>query len=314
MNLEKYREWLNIYLKGAAMGAADAVPGVSGGTIALITGIYERLIAALSSPDLEKARRGLKYTADLDLQRVKSLLLEMDVPFLLVLGAGIMSSLVLVLNIVHYLIENFVVSTYAFFFGLILASAVILYSEVDPGDRGSQLAAVSGFIFAFIISGLGATSLGHGNLVVFLSGAVAVSAMILPGISGSLILVILGQYDYMSGMVSKATDGLFQVVSTGKVAHLSEAAVPVIVFISGAVTGVLSLVKVVDYAFSRWRKATMAFLVSLMAGALRAPYLEIRSVIESGSQIWASVAPEFAFAAVLGAVLILVIDRKTVDI
>ena len=296
------------------MGAADAIPGVSGGTIALITGIYERLIGALSSPNIERAKEGVNHTRNLDVKGITSLLKEMDVPFLLVLGAGIFSSVIFVLNIINYLLENFAVSTYAFFFGLIAASAIILYKQVDLTERGSQFTAIAGFIAAFVISGFGANSLGHGPLTVFLSGAVAISAMILPGISGSLILVILGQYDYMSEAVSKATEGILQFLKIGDTALLTESGVPVITFLLGAFTGIFSIVKVVDFALEKYRKATMAFLVSLMVGALRAPFIQVKKAVELEGLAWTGIFPEFTMAAVIGGATIVLIERKTAEI
>lgn len=306
--------WLKVYLKGVAMGAADAVPGVSGGTIALITGIYSRLINSLSSPDAEKFMQGVNHLKRFDLEEIISMLLEMDVPFLIVLGTGIASSVIFVLNVVHILLENFTVTTYSFFIGLIAASAVILYREVDLSEGYSKLAALLGFLFAFIVSGIGATSLGHGPFVVFFSGAVAVSAMILPGISGSLILVILGQYDYMSQAVSKASESLLGFFETGDMASFIESVVPVVIFLGGAVTGVLSLVKVVDYALNRSKQVTMAFLVSLMAGALRAPYLQIEKVLIEEEIAWLEIVPEFSGAVILGAIAIVLLDRNTSEL
>ncbi|MFB6116308.1 MAG: DUF368 domain-containing protein [Candidatus Nanosalina sp.] len=308
------KEWITVYLKGAAMGAADAVPGVSGGTIALITGIYQRLISSLSSPDLEKMSRGLEYVREGNIEGMIGLMREMDVPFLAVLGMGIVSSVFFVLNLVHLLLENYAISTYAFFFGLIAASAAVLYTEVDIKHRKSQLSAFAGFLTAFTVSGFGATSINHSPLVVFISGAIAVSAMILPGISGSLMLVILGQYKYMSGTVSNFTKAVVKFFNGKGKAELFETSVPVFIFIVGAVTGVLSLVKVVDYALRNYRKATMAFLVSLMAGALRAPLKQIGITLQEEGVEWVSVLPEILLAAVLGALVIFILNRKSTDL
>lgn len=308
------KQWIRIYLKGTAMGAADAVPGVSGGTIALITGIYERLIESLSSPDFEKVSRGIKCVKTGDLQGIMDLMVDMDIPFLAVLGAGVVSSVFLVLNLVHFLLEGYAVPTYAFFFGLIGASAVIIYSQTDITDRVSHVSAFTGFLIAFLVSGIGANSLGHNPAVIFISGAIAVSAMILPGISGSLMLVILGQYEYMSETVSGLTDAVLKFLETGEKAQVIDSGLPVVAFVLGAVTGVLSLVKFVDYALERHRKATMAFLVSLMVGALRAPLEQIGLVLQEKGISWVAVLPEASVAALLGGLAIAVLNRKTAEL
>lgn len=308
-----FREWLKVYLKGAAMGAADAVPGVSGGTIALITGIYERLIDALSAPDAEKAVELLELLRTRDLRGITDLMKEMDVLFLLILVSGIGSSVLLVLNLMHILLENFAVPTYGFFFGLIAASAVVLYSEVDLSTTYRKIAAVAGFLITFFISDIGATSLGHSPLILFLSGAVAISAMILPGISGSLILVILGQYEHMSSLISGLTGDFLKLLHGGNLIEFLENAFPAIIFVSGAVVGVFTVVNAVKMALDRHQQATMAFLVSLMVGALRSPLIQANKAL-SGNMIFLEVLPGFAAAAVVGAAAVLILDRKTVDI
>lgn len=296
------------------MGTADAVPGVSGGTIALITGVYQRLITALSSPSVEKFREGVNSLKAMDAERIGQLLKEMDVPFIFILGLGVVSALVIVLNLVENLLESNPVPVYGFFTGLILFSAVIMYREVRLDSRWSKLSAIAGFVFALAISGIGATSLSHSSFVLFLSGAVAISAMILPGISGSLILVILGQYEYMSGIVSSTTDSVIQVFSGGSMDNLVETGSPAVIFIAGAFTGIFTMVRVVDRALQRNREATMAFLVSLMLGALRAPVIQVEKTLESQGMSWLNVAPQFTLAGILGILAIFILDRKTAEL
>jgi len=311
MVLERYREWITVYLKGCAMGCADAVPGVSGGTIALITGIYERLIDALTSVNYDKLERSLLGLKDRDLSEIRKILLEMDVPFLAVLGVGIMTAVVLVLRLIHYLLSNFTVPTYGFFFGLIAVSALVLYRGVDLSAFWSKTAAVTGFLLAFIVSGYGAGALGHSLPVVFLAGMIAVSAMVLPGISGSLFLIILGQYDYISAALTEFTDALVETVTTGNLETLTSSAPPIIVFISGAFVGLFSVVHVVKKSLEKFREATMAFLVSMVLGALRAPVVQVEEHLVERGTTWSEAAPAFLTAAVVGGVLILVLDSRT---
>jgi putative membrane protein len=308
---DRFRRIIDTYLKGMAMGAADAVPGVSGGTIALITGIYERLIDAVAGLTGQK----LIYTAKIlgkDRQSFYRQLKDLEIPFLTVLGAGVLSSLLIVLNLMHYMISSFPVETYGFFFGLIAISALVLYSEVDLSSLRSKLAGLTGFMAAFLLSGYAATSIGNSLPVVFLSGAVAVSAMILPGISGSLILVILGQYEYMTAALSRFTDAVINIREAG-VGNVAENAPPVVVFVSGGVVGLLSIAHLVKKALDKYRKATMTFLVSMIVGALRAPVEEVNVHLAEQGVEWITVFPEFISAAVLGGIMVFILDYRTLS-
>jgi len=235
----------------------------------------------------------------------------MDGPFLLVLAAGIGTAIVTVLRTVDFLLEAVPVATFGFFFGLIAASAVVLYGEVDLSTRGRRVAAAAGFLVAFLASGYASTALGAGYPVLFAAGAVAVSAMILPGISGSLLLVILGQYEFMSGALSTFVDRVVDVAQgdgTG-LAGVVDAAPPIVVFAAGAVVGLFTVAHAVRRALAAYREATIAFLVSLIVGALRAPVIEVGLVLADRGASWADALPLFAGAAVLGAAGVIVIDR-----
>jgi len=203
------REWAALYLKGVAMGSADAVPGVSGGTIALIVGIYERLIAAVTAVDPARIRRLLAGARPANIPDARAAFHEIDGAFLFVLPAGIGTAVVAVLSgVVDYLLETRPVATYGFFFGLIAASAAVLFGGVSLDTSRRKAAAIAGSRSPSSRRGYASTALSSSLLVVFVAGAVAVSAMILPGVSGSLLLVVLGQYEYMSGTVSRFVDGL----------------------------------------------------------------------------------------------------------
>ncbi|SEH46245.1 putative membrane protein [Halopenitus malekzadehii] len=302
-------EWLGVYLRGVAMGCADAVPGVSGGTLALITGIYERLIAAVTAIDPDRARRVLAGVRPANLPDARAAFLEMDGPFLLVLGAGIGTAIVTVLRVVEHLLEAAPVATFGFFFGLIAASAVVLRHEVDLSTPGRKGAAVAGFLVAFLVSGYAAGALGDGLAVVFLAGALAVSAMVMPGVSGSLVLVILGQYERMTDALSTFTDAVIGAVSGAGTDALVEAAPPVVVFCGGGVLGLFTVAHAVRRALAANRAATVAFLVSLIVGALRAPIVEVGRVLEESGSSWSAVAPRFGLAAVLGGAIVILLDR-----
>ncbi|MFQ3308574.1 MAG: putative membrane protein, partial [Candidatus Nanohaloarchaea archaeon] len=196
--------------------------------------------------------------------------------------------------------------------GLIAISALVLYSEVDLSSLRSKLAGLTGFMAAFLLSGYAATSIGNSLPVVFLSGAVAVSAMILPGISGSLILVILGQYEYMTAALSRFTDAVINIREAG-VGNVAENAPPVVVFVSGGVVGLLSIAHLVKKALDKYRKATMTFLVSMIVGALRAPVEEVNVHLAEQGVEWITVLPEFISAAVLGGIMVFILDYRTLS-
>ncbi|RAW45221.1 DUF368 domain-containing protein [Halorubrum sp. 48-1-W] len=302
-------DWLAVYLKGLAMGTADAVPGVSGGTIALVVGIYERLIEAVTAVDPDRITRvvaGIRPGARAD---ARAAFREVDGGFLVALGAGIGTAVVLVLRLVDVLLTTVPVATYGFFFGLIAASAIVLFGAVDLGTPGRKVAAVSGFLAAFLASGYGATALGHALPVVFLSGAIAVSAMVLPGLSGSLLLIVLGQYEFMAGTLSAFLDGLAGAVSGGGLAVVVGSAPPIVAFLAGGVVGLFTVAHAVRRALEAARATTLAFLVSLIVGALRAPVLEVSTRLADSGEAWTSAFPRFAVAAVVGAGAVIVLDR-----
>jgi len=304
------RELAGIYLRGLGMGAADAVPGVSGGTIALITGIYERLIGAVTAVRPARLRRILGGLRPGSRPDAIVALRELDVVFLLALGAGIATAVVSVLRAISVLLETNPVETYGFFFGLIGASAVVLFGEVSLATRGRQVAAAAGFLVAFLLSGYAAGALGSSLPVVFLAGAVAVSAMILPGVSGSLLLILLGQYERMSAALSRFTDTLVGLLDGGGVDAVVDAGVPVVTFMAGGVVGLLTIAHSVRWALDRYREATLAFLVSLIVGALRAPVEQTSLELAATGTGWSTtVVGLFLLFAVVGAGAVLVVDR-----
>jgi len=304
------RELLGIFLRGLCMGTADAVPGVSGGTIALITGIYERLIAAITAVSPTRILRVLGGVRPSGRSSAKAAAVELDLAFLLALGAGIATAIVAVLSLVSTLIAVAPVATFGFFFGLIAASAIVLYQDVELDTRGRIAAAIAGFVLGFVASGVTANAVAPSAAVVFVSGAIAVSAMILPGISGSLLLLLLGQYAYMSNSLSAFVDGILETLRTGNPQALFEAAPPVLTFILGAIAGVFTIAYAVRYALERYRAATVAFLVSLIVGALRAPIEQVDKRLLAAGEAWTLTAVGlFAGFGILGALVVLALDR-----
>ncbi|MDY6761848.1 MAG: DUF368 domain-containing protein [Candidatus Nanohaloarchaea archaeon] len=301
------RDWIVVYLKGVAMGAADTVPGVSGGTIALITGIYERLVAAfaaLSPAPLQHLRQVHRSDA-------RRALLDdfeaMDVPFLLVLGAGIATAVVVLSRFMHTALVQYPAPTNALFFGLIGASTVVLLDSVSLDTPRRVLVAAGGFLAAFLVTGVsGGGGLGHALPVVFVAGAVASAAMLLPGISGAAFLYILGQYAFLTGRLSRFVDALLAFPRIPPT--LAADAAVITVFLAGVGTGLVTIARAVERALERDRATTLTVLVALMAGSLRLP---VENVVRETAAVTPVTAAGVLLPASAGAAAVLLLDRYT---
>ncbi len=238
--------------KGLVMGFADVIPGVSGGTMALITGIYEEFIESLESFDptvlIDLVRGRLK--------EFREGIEAINYGFLVPLLSGIAVALLIGSQFVRYLLEHYPPYTYSFFFGLILASALLLYFELPAINISSFLFGLAGVIAAILIVGISGGNFGHGLPTILVSGAIAVCAMILPGISGAFILLLIGQYEYILNAIG----------------NLPASLPTLIVFGLGAATGIISFSRLLSYALEHWRPQTLGFLIGLMLGALRKPF------------------------------------------
>ncbi|MBM3170974.1 MAG: DUF368 domain-containing protein [Bacteroidetes bacterium] len=237
------KDKLMLFLKGIAMGAADVIPGVSGGTIAFIAGIYERLINALSSIDLSLIQL-LRKEGFLAVWK------KVDGLFLLVLLSGIGSSILSLAKLVTYLLEFHPIPLWSFFLGLIIASVVVVQRQMKQVKWIHLIPFIVGIAFAWWITTLVPAQTTNALWFVFLSGAIAICAMILPGISGSFILVVLGKYQYI-------------------LESLHELRIDVIlVFMAGCLIGLLSFVRLVKWLFSRYHDLSIAVLGGFMVGSL----------------------------------------------
>ncbi len=276
------RESIIIFLKGLFMGSADIIPGVSGGTIALITGIYERLVHAISSINFTFMKPLLKGDFSGFKERV---LYEIDFELFIPLLLGIAVAFLSLAKLISYLLVAQTANIFAFFLGLILASAYILYTKLDGLNFKLIVTTVIGIVLSYIFVGLNPIAANHSLIVIFFSGIIAICAMILPGISGSFLLLLLGQYQYMLNCLSNL-----------KITEM-------IVFIVGAVIGILGFSKVLNYLLENHESITMAFLIGIMIGTLRLPVDKITTSI-SGSWIPCVVL------AIIGFVLIIVMEKK----
>lgn len=237
------KDYLLISFKGMGMGAADVVPGVSGGTIAFITGIYEELINTIKSiqPSLLK---------DLKRGGIKAVWYKINAPFLISLLAGIAISIVSLSRVILYLLQNHPIPVWSFFFGLILASAFTIAGEIKEWNLPVILATFVGTSIAYIITIISPAETPNDLWFIFICGAIAICAMILPGISGSFILLLMGKYEYIF-------------------TSLKELNIAVIVtFALGCITGILSFSHILSWMFKKYKNITIALLAGFMIGSL----------------------------------------------
>ena len=232
-----------IFLRGLLMGAADIVPGVSGGTVAFITGIYDQLLDSLRAVDLA-------FLGKLSRLDIAGAWQHINGRFLLALLLGIATSIFSLAQLVSWVLEHHPVPLWAFFFGLILASALVLLREVDNWSVPKVLCLLSAGAVAVCIALSPVMSLEMGLAGVFLAGFLAVCAMILPGISGSFILVLLGMYS-TTLMALKSLDLVF-----------------ILVFVVGAGCGLLCFSRVLHWLLRRFHQGTMAVLTGFLFGSL----------------------------------------------
>ena len=258
---QTWRDYLRIFLSGFAMGSADIVPGVSGGTMAFILGIYETLINGIKSVNLEVIRLAVTL-------KIKEAMDLVPWRFLMTLAFGIAVAVLTLVNFLSWMLENEPEFLFAFFFGLVLASIIAIGAKIEKWTPLIIAALVIGAVVAFIISGLtpeGGTN--HSTVVLFLSGMVAIMAMILPGISGSFILLLLGQYEYV---VNAVKDFDIQTVVTVGV---------------GALVGLTGFSRLLSWLLARYEMITIAVLTGFMIGSLRKiwPWREEQAVnLEDG--------------------------------
>lgn len=241
---------LSVIFKGMAMGIAEAIPGVSGGTIAFITGIYERLLSAIGGI------LGPKVLQTFRKEGVVPAFHAADGGFIFQLGAGMVVGLGIAVFSITELLAAYPPVVWAFFFGLIISSAVYVARQVDRWSPVSILLLLAGAVSAYYLTTINPMAGSSNLLFVFVAGVIAISALILPGISGSFILLLLGMYT----VVFQAVRGL----ASGDVQNL----IIVGVFAGGCLIGLALFSRVLSYTFKTFPNQTLALLTGFMLGSL----------------------------------------------
>ena len=235
-------KYFNVAIKGFAMGAADVVPGVSGGTIAFITGIYDELLDSINAvvPNLKLLFKG----------RVKSFFEAINGPFLISLFIGIGTAIFTLAKLFTFLLEHYPVQVWSFFFGLVVGSVLYVGSKVGKLNLLTIVALLVGTFLSYWLTIIPPSANVDSTWFLFISGAIAIMAMILPGISGSFILLLLGAY---STVLSAVKD--LDIMKLG-------------VFLLGCTLGILSFSKVLKWTLNNYRKPTLALLTGFLVGSL----------------------------------------------
>lgn len=234
---------LDLYLKGVFMGIAEIIPGVSGGTIAFITGIYEELINSIKSVNASSVKLLLSFKLSLFWKQING-------AFLLTLLVGMLTSVLALARVIVFLIDEHPFKIWGFFFGLIIASAIVIFYQIKSVNSKVFIAALIGLVISSYIALEAPSSTPNSNLFIFLSGAIAISAMILPGISGSFILVFLSKYEFILNSLNNFD-----------VAVIS-------VFIGGCVVGLVTFSRVFSYLFKKYNDVVISVLVGFLLGSL----------------------------------------------
>lgn len=251
------------------MGVADLIPGVSGGTIAFITGIYEQLIAALKSVDKDALK--LLFTF-----KLKAFFKKIDGGFLVTLISGILTSILLLANLMKFLLDNHPVLLWAFFFGLILSSIYVVLKKIKKWNVIGIIMFVVGTVGAYLVTSTKAVHLPDGPFFIYLSGAIGIIAMILPGISGSYILLILGKYNEVISILTRITSyfkdalgalfkGDFDTITGNFPA--SDVGL-MLLFVLGTVTGLMAFSRVLNWLFKNHHDLAVFTLGGFMLGSL----------------------------------------------
>lgn len=242
------KEAVILGVKGVCMGTADIIPGVSGGTIALITGIYQNLILAIQSANTEFIKHLLRF-------EIKEALSIIHIRFLFPLFLGIFTAIISLAHVMNHLLKTHPVPTWALFFGLISASIFIIGKNIEGWAGAGGLSFIAGTFFGYLVVGLIPVSTPETGWFIFLSGMIAICAMILPGLSGAFLLLILGKYEYITGALKNPFDMGNLII--------------ICIFSLGCLLGITGFSRILSYFLKNYYNATIAMLTGLMCGSMK---------------------------------------------
>jgi putative membrane protein len=252
-----------LVLKGMGMGAADVVPGVSGGTIAFITGIYEELVHSIKNINF-------RTISTLWKEGLPAFWKAVNGSFLLSVVGGILISVLTLVRILEYLLVNHPILIWSFFFGLVIGSAIFVARSIEKWNTWTIISGVAGIAIAWIITSFTPAETSEAYWFIFLSGALAICAMILPGISGSFILLLLGKYHFILAALNE-----------GKISILA-------VLLTGALTGIIAFSHLLSWLLEKFHHVTIAMLAGFMIGSLNKIWpwkITVETYIDSHGEI-----------------------------
>jgi putative membrane protein len=297
-----FAEHAYLFFKGVGMGTADIVPGVSGGTVAFITGIYQALLTAISSINSRLVLQVLRLN-------FKQALAGLHLRFLVTLVFGIALAIISTAHLMHYLLTEHAVQTWSVFFGLITASILVVGHSINKRFT-SFPALILGIILAYGITGLIPLYTPEEPWFIFFSGMIAICAMILPGLSGSFILLILGKYAFITAALRNPVN--------------PDNLEIILIFVAGCLVGILGFSRILRYGLARWHDYTLALLTGIMIGSMRKVWpwkITLESQIIRGKEhvlreenVWPLFDFEFGIALLLmlaGFVLVLLLDKMS---
>ena len=249
--MKGFFKYLMVTIKGICMGAADVIPGVSGGTIAFMTGIYEDLVGSINAINMTAVR--LLFTG-----KFRQFWKHINGNFLFSLIAGILLSILSLAKLMQYLLNHQPIQTWAFFFGLIVASSIFILRGIKGWKAKDFVMLVLGIVLGVVVCTLSPTETPDGLWFILICGAVAICAMILPGISGSFILLILGKYEYLMGKIADIVSGKGEIMDI----------VILITFALGALIGIIAFSKFLHWLLSKYHRPTLLVLAGFIIGSL----------------------------------------------
>lgn len=257
MPKRSFKQSLSIIFKGLAMGAADVVPGVSGGTIAFISGIYEELITTIHNLDLG-------FFKTLKKEGVKKVWQQYNLGFLASLFTGIAISILSLAKVITMLLGQYPILVWSFFFGLVIASIIYIAKQITNYSPKAIIALVLAGVFSYGITLAKPIADTESIWFLFFAGFIAIIAMILPGISGAFILLLIGGYKIVIGAINQ----LSEAISTFNISSLGNALLKIGVFALGAIAGLKVFSGILNWMFANHKNTTLAVLTGFMIGAL----------------------------------------------